>query len=414
MNQNELYWMDYSIKISNMTSESSLKVGAVLVSNQNEVIAFSYLGENGIQSWSKNLLNKVFKKGVLSAQSLYLTINTVFNSDFDLNEVLSKIKIVNIYVGLPDPALNQYLYNDPVLNLKNTQSYTDIMQQKILELNKLYFLNSKQNIKTSPYYSMNRISNLVINKLKKKGLEIDKQELKQNNSINDLTIFLVNKYQLQYQYMQTIVQEVVSEAFDEKYSTYNYSEDARSIDDKWLNNFWYVYRKNVGIDISNLAVLDVGVGSGNEAKALFSNCKDIIFVDIARNGLESVKQKLPQSKTIIASAENLFALSSKSFDLYISLRTYNSSFFNTKEALIEAHRVLKSGGKLIISIANGFLDVEHKSIIPGLIIPGTDFVNLYRGFEMSKKLCNELVETGFTNIKIYTTNTEIYLTATCF
>ena len=90
---------------------------------------------------------------------------------------------------------------------------------------------------------------------------------------------------------------------------------------------------------------------------------------------------------------------------------YNSSFFNRKGAISEAHRVLKSNAAIIVSIANGFLYPEKHCVIPGLIIPGTEFVDIYRGMDTAKLLCIELLHAGFKDIEIFPTNTEIFASA---
>ena len=97
------------------------------------------------------------------------------------------------------------------------------------------------------------------------------------------------------------------------------------------------------------------------------------------------------------------------YDIYISLRTYNSSFFDITKAIIEAKRIMKHGAIIIISVANGFLSSEKKCIIPGLLIPGTEFVDIYRGMEMTRKIKREYLKAGFKNIQLIPTNTEIYI-----
>lgn len=66
---------------------------------------------------------------------------------------------------------------------------------------------------------------------------------------------------------------------------------------------------------------------------------------------------------------------------------------------------------IIISVANGFLYPKHNCIIPGLIIPGTEFVDIYRSMEMTKVIKDELIRAGFHDVQIFSTNTEIYLSA---
>ena len=81
------------------------------------------------------------------------------------------------------------------------------------------------------------------------------------------------------------------------------------------------------------------------------------------------------------------------------------------KALNEAFRVLKEDGKIIISIANGFLRIENKTIIPGLIIPRTDFVDIYRGVNIAKNIRNIMQQIGFYKINIIPSEAEIYITA---
>ena len=60
---------------------------------------------------------------------------------------------------------------------------------------------------------------------------------------------------------------------------------------------------------------------------------------------------------------------------------------------------------------NGFLCPENQYIIPGLIIPGTEFVDIYRGFDMIEKLSRELWNNSFEDIQFFPTKVELFLTA---
>lgn len=101
------------------------------------------------------------------------------------------------------------------------------------------------------------------------------------------------------------------------------------------------------------------------------------------------------------------------FDAYFIyvFRTYNSSFFDIKEAISEAHRALKPNAVIIISVDNVFLCPERHCIIPGLILPETEFVYIYRGMDTTKLIHTEYIQAGFKNIQFFPTNTEIYLSA---
>ena len=69
---------------------------------------------------------------------------------------------------------------------------------------------------------------------------------------------------------------------------------------------------------------------------------------------------------------------------------------------------------IIISISNGFLDTKEKKIIPGIIIPGLDFVDLYRGLDMFRNLLDILLDLNFVDIELTPTNGEIYINRQIF
>lgn len=106
--------------------------------------------------------------GVKQFFGIYLTINTLsLNEGFDLNDLLKTISAKSIYIGLPDPKLNYYKSDDPVVLMSNINRYPDNLQKIILEQNFTAFSNSRQNIQFSPYYSDIRISKLMQTELKK-------------------------------------------------------------------------------------------------------------------------------------------------------------------------------------------------------------------------------------------------------
>lgn len=412
MSMNNMHWMNYSIHISKEAPQSDLRVGAVIVSENNELLCSAFASEERNASWSSILLGKVRKLKISNAQSIYITINTFSVAcSFDLIELLKKVNINEIYVGLPDPALTCYLDDDPIITLNHVYRYPDELQREILELNDHFFADSNQSIKYSPYYSENRISELVIDKLKSKGFVVSKDELNANKRKSALASLICNRYGIEYIEAITTVQNVIAEAFNSKYGTYNYSDDTRSLYLDWKESFMSFYTRSSGRPITTINILNVGVGSGHEAIALFSNCMRVTFVDITQEGLEKIKEQIPLSKVIVSYADDLSSIPDNSHELYVSLRTYNSSFFDIKEAISEAHRVLKPNAVIIISIANGFLCPEQHCVIAGLIIPGTEFVDTYRGMDTAKLIQTELIQAGFRNIQILPTKTEIYLSA---
>lgn len=381
-------------------------VGVIVANNGKTLCSNKYQDNN---DWAEYILGSLKNLNIHEAEELYLTINTYKEGNFSLNKIIQKIKIHQIYIGLPDPKLNRYLKNDPVLQLQNIKRYPENLQKIIISKNHDSFSNSLQSIKNNIYYSEKRISEFVKEQLSKYGLDISKEEINNNKTKDKLITLLINKYNYSIKDAHYIVNASLSNAFNKKYSLYDYKNDVRSINDKWSNNF-YKACKVLSCDLFNENIIDIGVGSGNEASILFKDCKCITFVDIAPDGLKKVKNIIPQSKIIVSSAENLEMINNNEYDIYISLRTFNSSFFNIEKALNEAKRILKTNSRIMISIANGFLS-SNSSIITGLIIPGTEFVDIYKGLDSVKYLSHIMYRLGFEEFKLLTTNEELYLLA---
>lgn len=243
------------------------------------------------------------------------------------------------------------------------------------------------------------------------GIKLESDEISKRKRADLLSSYISNKYKITMTKSYELITSIISEAFDYKYSEYDYSYDIRSINTNWSNNFKEIYEKTNTQSFDTINILNVGVGGGKEAEELFINCKNVTFVDIAPNGLKKIKKLIPSSKTIKSRAEDLSMIEDNSYELYVSLRTYNSSFFDIKEGIKEAYRVLKNNSVAIISISNGFLNQNEKKIIPGIIIPKLGFIDLYRGIDIVKNLSNILTEYNFKDIEITPTNGEIYISA---
>ncbi|MFH8257675.1 methyltransferase domain-containing protein [Streptomyces roseolus] len=412
MSPDSTYWMSHAIRVAQRAPESGLRVGVALVSESDELISSAFEGEVPGASWYRTLRGKVQELGSFSAHSIYLTINTLSAAgSFELAELLKEVRIDRVYIGLPDPALTSYLDGDPVITRGDVHRFPDDLQREILAQNRELYAASEQNIECNPHYSTHRISESVSSGLKTRGFALSRDDVNANRGRAALASLICQRYEVEYEEADRVVGDALSEAFDAKYGTYDYAYDARTANAGWIDDFKSVYERSSTRPLSTVSILNVGVGAGYEAAALFSDCPQTTFVDIAARGLANIRRRIPSSRTVVSSAEDLSALPENSFDLYVSLRTYNSSFFSTSAAAAEAHRVLKPGSVIIVSVANGFLYAQRGCVVPGLIIPGTDFVDLYRGMDTANQIGAELDCAGFKDVRMFPTSTEIYLSA---
>lgn len=207
--------------------------------------------------------------------------------------------------------------------------------------------------------------------------------------------------------VEELVEKARAEAFDRKYAERTYADDGRGLGDYWKNSVRSILVEMGVKDFAKQKIVVIGIGNGLEGEDLYANCESLVAVDIGERSLRQAGKVLPMASIHRASAENLEGLSSASEDIYISLRTYQSSYFDINAALREAYRVVRQGGIVIISIANGFL--EQGSLIPGLLIPGTAVVDCNLGFQIADQVRKRMSLLRFEEIGMRTSIDEIYV-----
>ncbi len=110
-------------------------------------------------------------------------------------------------------------------------------------------------------------------------------------------------------------------------------------------------------------ILDLGGGTGNVAIRLLKQGKDVTVVDTAYAMLEKLRRKVDETiggelTVIEESAEKLPQLKSESFDgVTVLLAFYDMQ--NPANALTEAIRLLKPGGKVVLTDPRECFDVEQ-------------------------------------------------------
>lgn len=98
----------------------------------------------------------------------------------------------------------------------------------------------------------------------------------------------------------------------------------------------------------NEIILDAGCGTGRYIKELKKNCKKVTGIDFSKEMLEVAKNKNPEVNFIQADLTKKLPFKSSTFHKVLSSLVF-SHIENIENPLREFHRILKKGGKLIIT-----------------------------------------------------------------
>ena len=258
----------------------------------------------------------------------------------------------------------------------------------------------------STYVKM-RIRDLMISDLLSNGIDIEKLWHR-----HDITFTsLVKRCKLHYPDADPDIVRCLTRArsfaYDRKYSTRKVAQDERHIDfDEWQGEFRSLIRVAGFANLRHVRAINVGIGNGTECPDFYSDFERFIGVDISLDALTRAQDHFPQMQTSHTDGEHLVDVESCSQDLYISLRTYQSTLFDIEKALFETYRVLRSGGVAIISVSNAHRINEN--VVPGILRSSGREVDLDLPYDIANRIRASLTRLDFTNIGIRTGTYEVY------
>jgi SAM-dependent methyltransferase len=202
--------------------------------------------------------------------------------------------------------------------------------------------------------------------------------------------------------------EVRAAAYAEKYAQRTQEEDERFVAfEDWEGELSGLLHRLRVADFSRLRALIVGIGNGTERPSLYRLFNEAVGVDVSAKSLEMARRVLPQLDFVSAEAEDLNAFETGSFDLYLSFRTYQSTFFDRTAALFEAYRVLRPGGWLVVSISNAYR--KGRGIIHGMQRGDGVEVDRDLPYAMADGVRRELDALDFDGVGLQTGLFEIYV-----
>lgn len=242
------------------------------------------------------------------------------------------------------------------------------------------------------------------------GIDLFNIELTSSISLADLESICAGRNKGVENYCN-ILSEIREKYFTDKYLDYSYENDLRGLIPYWASELNSIFRL-LTININSSVIIDVGIGNGLEIQYLFDDIKELTGVDISKKMLDKISEDFSWVKLIHNSAEDLHEIETNYADVYISLRTFQSSLLDIPQALREMQRVLKPRGIVILSIANGFVHEKdgEKKIIRGLLSQGSKFqVDKNLSLKIAKKILVKLNQMGFEQTGIKSEKTDVYI-----
>lgn len=161
--------------------------------------------------------------------------------------------------------------------------------------------------------------------------------------------------------------------------------------------------KDLGVkgvkDFNRLDILDVGIGNGHAEEPFLSQLHSFRATDISDDALEYADKKYSQMTRFVCAAEDLNPIHNNSVDLYLSLRTFQSTLFDRRAALHEAYRVLRNGGIIVLSIPIMFRQPDGQ-VLAGLLPPGSKVPNMGYAQCIAERIKEYLTILNFLDVKI--------------
>lgn len=255
------------------------------------------------------------------------------------------------------------------------------------------------------------IGEITKKELKAKGLDIARIGRIRNSSATDIVARLTAAYSdWSIPDLLTAVNNARATAFETKYKSPDQYLDERDIDrDGWATELNDILFRLGPFDSESTSVIDVGCGNAQASSDLIEMFTQYTGIDIAGAALQDATTEFPAATFIVDESETLSRISSSTFDLYVSLRTYQSALFSKSSSLLQAFRVLKPSGSILISIPFKYATAD--GVVEGLKVPGGASVDRELPYRHATYIRQRLHRFGFSDIGVMTGQVEIYIWA---
>ena len=393
-------------------------VGAVIIDENMKVVAKAHRGERGKGDHAEFIaISKAIETGFVdfSTATIFATLEPCTHRGHDKTpcaERIVKAGFRNVFIGALDPNPKIVGHGETYLRdkLDNIERFPSNLEREIRRVNKPFWsLFAADHLPSNSLYIQVRVSDVVLQKLRKHGVDIRSLPTESEYTLHDLAALIHGKglFRDGDEQLLTFLEQARADAFDRKYSDYTYSHDARKIGERWKKEVLGILKRFNIYDLPRRRVLNVGFGNGIEGEGLFEDCVAFTATDIAPDSINRAQTKFARARMVVTPAERLDGVLDDSQDIYLSLRTYQSAFFDAKAAIRQAYRVLSPEGIAIISVANAYL--EGNSFIKGLLPHGSKVVNRDRAHEIVRDIRYFLNKLGFDEVGVHSGKAEEYV-----
>jgi len=392
-------------------------VGAVVAGGDGQVIATAHRGETGSGRHAEfTVLSKTAEAQVdLADAELFVTLEPCTARGPGKTPCAQRIAesgIRRVHIGMLDPNPQILGRGETDLRWKriDVERFPNELIRELEELNDEFVkVHREAHLPTASLYVTTQICDIILQELQREGLDVKELPYDWDVSIEDLVHYCRFYYSDSIPWdLDDMLHRVRGLAFDRKYVDYTYEKDARGLIPEWRDDFLsIVVRMGLG-SLNDYRIINVGIGNGTEGDGLLDEIAELTLVDVGPLSLVAARAKLPRARTFVADGERLAPIRTSSQDVYMSLRTYQSSYFDVVNGVREAYRVLRPGGLFVVSVANAFVGDED-AIVSGLVIPHTSIVDRDRPFEVAEKIRRQLTIMRFEDVGFHSGLTEIYV-----
>jgi SAM-dependent methyltransferase len=202
-------------------------------------------------------------------------------------------------------------------------------------------------------------------------------------------------------------------AYDQKYGVWDDVNDLRRLyPDTWHTKI-LPYTSTLGPDAR---ILGVGINDGREIRQLFKDRRaKLDLLDLSAKAIGSLAAQLADYthiRSFIGRFEE-WEPAYDEYDLFFSLRTLNCTAVNRVACVRKSITLVKPGGVLIYSVANGYVQMDNgvPTALNGMFSHDTGLIEAERPQEIAAEIHAEIVAAGATTLKFEVCPSEIFVVA---